>query len=783
MSIEAYQIGVSFVADATKVSGPIGEMLRGMDRILERQKDVNMGFVSMVSSLGGARRLAGGLASELERAAKAARDVASASGRFRPASASSGSASTGSNQGTSTRTSSRPSAANMALSAATAAQRAPSFVATGNYVTPFPAAAEGLPGRPQLLLPAPRAPGTGVAVIPGFGASGSGDLNFKYRNTYRSQPSAADTIYDNGYRPDFALHGAPYGPQGWHDFDEPFFDGEAPRESRLSRMRRGTRTAVRAARSGAMTGARALGSMRVPREHHVLTLPEMFAGYLGWHVLSSGFEQAGAYDQTFLSMSGDPKVNIAALRTQADRIRRTNPYINAPDSATLVSEAYDLSGGRMGEVPAIADILSRVDRSFQLLGKDGPAALRESANFVRAQDISNRFYNPATGQFDAERANASTDAAMGMIFANRQFMQGKNFFQFSRSAGAAAQQMSDTGMFNLAHFIDIAPAKAGMQVRSLENLFGGFHPRMKNADFEYFQSLGLVGRNGQFKGQQELYSDPIGWITQNIAPLLPRHPELLGMIQRMNVSDLINETYGASGNVARQAAAARRTNATASVNALDGGSKAAQQRTEIAWERFEFSLGQFAQGPGIKVLNSLTDALNNTSAYMVAHPNDMSRLATQAGDFAKGMVGAATLMSKAIAIVPAWLWPTLLGAAGGARVGGLWGAAAGATVGASYSLSHGALDLDRKYGYDNPNYHLTWKDKLDPFQLFHTPEKARSGQPIQVNLQIGGQQVASVLVPHIEAKMASHARKESRASNGMYDSWAGVTLPGVSGGR
>ena len=117
MSIEAYQIGVSFVADATKVSGPIGEMLRGMDRILERQKDVNMGFVSMVSSLGGARRLAGGLASELERAAKAARDVASASGRFRPASASSGSASTGSNQGTSTRNSSRTSADDMALSA------------------------------------------------------------------------------------------------------------------------------------------------------------------------------------------------------------------------------------------------------------------------------------------------------------------------------------------------------------------------------------------------------------------------------------------------------------------------------------------------------------------------------------------------------------------------------------------------------------------------------------------------------------------------------------------
>ncbi|MBS1050472.1 hypothetical protein [Gluconobacter japonicus] len=762
MSIEAYQIGVSFVADATKVSGPIGEMLRGMDRILERQKDVNMGFVSMVSSLGGARRLAGGLASDLERAAKAARDVASASGRFRPASAASGGAFGGGEHTSTSRSSSRTSAAEMAAAATAAAQQTN---AHGQLLLPAPDLRLAYDPSANMRTSTAGIPGNGILGGPGI------PVGSPYGPPPPTRPQRVLAI----------IPGVGVTEEGIED--EPFFEGSEPRESRWSKMRRGARTAVKAAQTGSMTGLRALGNMRVPHKHHALTLPEVFAGYLGWHVLSSGFEQAGAYDQTFLSMSGDPKVNIAALRTQADRIRRTNPYINAPDSATLVSEAYDLSGGRMGEVPAIADILSRVDRSFQLLGKDGPAALRESANFVRAQDISNRFYNPATGQFDAERANASTDAAMGMIFANRQFMQGKNFFQFSRSAGAAAQQMSDTGMFNLAHFIDIAPAKAGMQVRSLENLFGGFHPRMKNADFEYFQSLGLVGRNGQFKGQQELYSDPIGWIMQNIVPLLPRHPELLGMIQRMNVSDLINETYGASGNVARQAAAARRTTATASVNALEGGSKAAQQRTEIAWERFEFSLGQFAQGPGIKVLNSLTDALNNTSAYMAAHPNDMSRLATQAGDFAKGMVGAATLMSKAIAIVPAWLWPTLLGAAGGARVGGLWGAAAGATVGASYSLSHGALNLDRKYGYDNPNYHLTWKDKLDPFQLFHTPEKADAGQPIQVNLQIGGQQLASVLVPHIEAKMSSNARKESRASNGMYDSWAGVTLPGISGGR
>ncbi|AAW62169.1 Hypothetical protein GOX2438 [Gluconobacter oxydans 621H] len=82
-TIEAYKIGVSFVADATRINGPIGEMLRNMDKIAQAQKSVNMGFTEMVSSLGGARRLAAGIANDLERAARAARDMASASGRFR----------------------------------------------------------------------------------------------------------------------------------------------------------------------------------------------------------------------------------------------------------------------------------------------------------------------------------------------------------------------------------------------------------------------------------------------------------------------------------------------------------------------------------------------------------------------------------------------------------------------------------------------------------------------------------------------------------------------------
>lgn len=83
MTVEAYKIGVSLVADATQVVGPVGEMIRALGQLASAQKDAQMGFNNMVSSLGGARRLTAGMASDMERAARAARTIASASSKFR----------------------------------------------------------------------------------------------------------------------------------------------------------------------------------------------------------------------------------------------------------------------------------------------------------------------------------------------------------------------------------------------------------------------------------------------------------------------------------------------------------------------------------------------------------------------------------------------------------------------------------------------------------------------------------------------------------------------------
>ncbi|MFT9044583.1 hypothetical protein [Acetobacter orientalis] len=644
MSIEAYQISVNLFANAERVTGPIGEMVSALERLLEAQRAAQSGFNDMASSLGGARRLARGLADDMERSARAAKDIASSSSRFRG-----GNGSNSSSGGRSAAPSMPPIP--------------PVATWSGSYVSPFSAAAMNMPGAPQLLLPPPAPTGTALTVIPGQGDSMGSGANFRA------------SVRPNEYAPNWTAGYVPppqmFGP--WRPISD------APRPG-----------------SGIRAAGDYIAGLGIPRVGPFIGAAAAYAGVHGAHeTLASAYHQTGVYDQTFLGMLGDPAAaaNMPAIRASAAQAMRDNPYLSPVDAARIAQEAYEVSGGQMAEQAPIASLINRVDRSFQLLGKGPEDAMRESIAFIRAQDISNRFYDPKTGQFSMEQASRSTNSALGMVIANRQFMRGQNFLTFSKSAGLAAQQMSDEGMLNLAHFIDVNPSRAGTQVRSLENLFGGTHARMTDKDFSYFQHLGLVGKNGQFLGQEQLRSDPIGWITHYLSPLLSSHSELLGKIQRMTVSDLVGETTGAKGNIARQAAAARRTDAAQSVAALAGGQQAQSLAMHTAWERLEFSVGRATQGPFISGLQSLTAAFNGLGDFVSKHPNDIGQFANDITALLSVMGGIATAIGKIIDIVPGPIRRILestavgagTGAVGGSVIPGLGtgvGAIAGGVVGA-----------------------------------------------------------------------------------------------------
>ncbi len=680
MAVEAYEIGVNLVANATRVTGPIGEMIEALERLLSAQREAQMGFNSMVSSLGGARRLAGGMASDMERAARAARDIASSSGRFRSAPSPRG-PSGGDGGGTETRTAPAASPFMPPIP--------PGNLGRGSYVSPYSAAATNVPGAPQLLLPPPevRTPGTALMVLPDQGDSMGHGASFRGAET--------------GPAPNFTLSGDPESvtPERHRSARETTMGVNYGSSDVYGPFPYAGPHAVNpgAVGEGVMADRGAMSGIGMPHVHPMMVGMGAYAGVHGvGETLGEGFRQTGQYDQTFLGMQGDPQAaaNMSAIQASAQQAMRENRYLTPVDAARMAQEAYEVSGGHMEEQTPVTSLINRVDRTFQLLGKSPEEAMRESIAFIRGQDISNRFYDPYTGQFSMERASESTNSALGMVIANRQFMRGQNFQSFARSAGLAAQNMSDEGMLNLAHFIDVNPARAGMQVRSFENLFAGDHTRMTDKDFAYFSDrLHLTDRDGRFIGQQQLTSDPIGWINHYLSPLIATHPELLGHIQRMNVSDLAGEATGAEGNIVRQAAAARRTDAMRSVDALSDGQSAQSLAMHTAWERLEFTIGRAAQGPFISSLQSLTNAFNGISDFVAKHPDDVRQFANDVSALINVIGSIAGGIGKIMGMIPGPLRRILESAAAYSAAGAVsgsvvpfWGNAAGALGGAGAGL-------------------------------------------------------------------------------------------------
>lgn len=816
MPVEAYEIGVNLVANATRVTGPIGEMIEALERLLSAQREAQQGFNGMVSSLGGARRLAGGMADDMERAARAARDIASASGRFRAPQY------TGADedQPTRSRGASRPSSA-----PPPAPPPLPDDLGRSSYVSPYSAAATNVPDAPTRLLPAPspvpllgydpRGEITVVRGAPGpmYGSTGPGVMvgapygppppraeRSPLLLEYQPEPSRALTVIpgqgnsmgngasfrgsETGYAPDFTMSGGPESvtPERHRSARETTMGVNYGSSDVYGPFPYAGPHAVNPGEvgEGVMAARGALSGVGVPR---VGPLAAGMAAYAGIHgageTLASAFSQTGQYDQTFLGMQGDPlaATNMAAIQASAQQAMRENRYLTPVDAARMAQEAYEVSGGHMEEQAPVTSLINRVDRTFQLLGKSPEEAMRESIAFIRAQDISNRFYDPHTGQFSMERASESTNSALGMVIANRQFMRGQNFQSFARSAGLAAQNMSDEGMLNLAHFIDVNPARAGMQVRSFENLFAGDHTRMTDKDFAYFSDrLHLTDRDGRFIGQEQLTSDPIGWINHYLSPLIATHPELLGHIQRMNVSDLAGEATGAEGNIARQAAAARRTDAMRSVDALSGGQSAQSLAMHAAWERLEFTIGRAAQGPFISSLQSLTNAFNGISDFVGRHPDDVRQFADDISALIHAVGAIAGGIGYVLEHIPGPIRRILESAAAGAATGAIGGSVlpgAGTAAGAIGGAVVGSV-----FGVAHEGYHQA--NRISAMQYPQTGGSATQHVgTANISVKLDSREIASA-VHDVQFKQD---QQEFRATGTEPDPRQSVQLPGRAIGR
>jgi len=745
MSIEAYQIGVSFVADATKVSGPIGEMLRGMDRILERQKDVNMGFVSMVSSLGGARRLAGGLASDLERAAKAARDIASASGRFRPTS--SGGTSSGSDRTSYARTSSRPSPAEMAAAATAATQQTN---ARGQLLLPAPdlrlaydpsanmrTSTAGIPGNgilggPGITVGAPYGPlppsrpQRGLTLVSGSGSGGGGISN---------PPS-------NGFEMPFDP--IPVGPVS------------IPRNTGLGKA---------ATIAGNVT--RAVGPYAA------------FAGiYGGAHGIHAMFRQGEDVGDTAAMMAHAYGPNgrlwsdeqIRRAQDLALNSVRTVPGASYAGTLEMAARASGITADA-NEALALTPTLARAGQIFAMRGA-GPNAIQQVEAAIQSGEISG--LNGKNGELDVNKLNTFIDKLSQTAFAMQGTFDLPKYLTGLRQYGVGASGSDmDFLTARLPSIMRVMQeSRAGTALSSLDQLMLSPAPNTRNARYAKEQArIGLRDAKGNVTNRDELIRDPAQWYYDTLVPALSSHgftdrgsviTELSNIFSRSTVqrlgASLSADTALYSREYQRNLAQQQQGNAPL-MDYLKNAPGAQFASFTESWRAFEAVTSTAMMTPVVKSVQLMTGALQDITSYVQSHPGDVRQFGDDVHLLVSVMTGIAKGIGTVYSYIPAPLRHMIAGGVVGAGVGAVGASVvpgAGTAVGAAGGFVVGsglaALSDEKQLAKDVVN---------------------------NIHVYLDGKQIAT----HTQKITADQARKESRASNGMYDSWAGVALPGVNGGH
>ncbi|GAN55261.1 hypothetical protein [Tanticharoenia sakaeratensis] len=722
MSVEAYQIAVSFVADATRVNRMVDEIIAGMARITAAQREAQVGFTQMASALGGSRRLASGMANDLERAARAARDIASASSRFRGFAGSGGTSASG-NGASSARNAQADSASSGSGGAAplasqrllpppplrlsydpnafrtTATAGIPSNsilggdgIIVGAPYGPAPLTPQTV--RSQLLLPPPsRAPSTALTVIPGQGDSYGSGPNFR----------------GSSYTPNFVFgtaataNGPQYGPAVPPGF-------------------------IRAQQNRQTAQAVASGLGRVAPYVPRIGPWAAFAGiYGGAHGIHAMFRQGEQADDTLALMAHAYGPNgrlfsdlqLSQASDAALAAVRNTPGASYTGTLEMIARASGITADA-GEALQLAPTLARAGQIFALRGA-GPNAVQQVEAAIQAGEISG--LNGPNGQLDVGKLQtfisrlSQTAYAMQGTFSLPQYLTGLR--QFGVGASGADMNFLTARLPSIMRVMQ--ESRAGTALSSLDQLMLAPAPNTRNRAYAQEQTrLGLRDHGGNVVNRDELVRDPAQWYYDTLVPALSSHgyTDRNSVIQEMNriFSRSTVQRLGASLSADTtlysreyQRNLAQQAQGDAPLMAYLQNAPGAQfsSFTE-AWRAFEAVTSQAMMTPVVSSVQLITKALTEVTSYVHEHPNDVRQFGDDVHLITAVMVGAARLIGTAYSLLPAPLRSAALGAAAGAvpgagvgsvvpGVGTAAGAGTGAVLGGLSGLASWINDRDDRY--------------------------------------------------------------------------------------
>lgn len=416
--------------------------------------------------------------------------------------------------------------------------------------------------------------------------------------------------------------------------------------------------------------------------------------------LLDNYKENAKLDQTYRKMQDDKRLTdpvMERIRGNAAGQSEKYPGLLQEDIAKNAGEGYTLSGGNINEQSGIADMLDRIENTLVFRGKSPEDAQAQATAIARAMDISNQYYDKKTGEFSQTKADDSANRVLGIVAASNGLVKGQNILAFEKSAGRMGQNLSLEGESKLAHFIDVNPSKAATALNSFMSLFSNGGTALKDKNFDFFEERGVFSYDKKAKkwvtnDADLLKSDPVEFIMKRLKGI--SDDDLASHAQRMNVAANSLETRGSIGNIRRQANTIGFIDTAANDKKLENSSQGKLIEFSASMDRFRITMGNFEQGPGIKILDSLTSGIDRLTKLMNAHPDftdGFLKLTAAVAAFAV-VRGVASLLGlgEGIGLLGKGLAMFMRGAAGATALETL-GATAGA--GSLFGLAGGIVAL------------------------------------------------------------------------------------------
>ncbi|MBO1361771.1 hypothetical protein J2D73_18475 [Acetobacter sacchari] len=488
-----------------------------------------------------------------------------------------------------------------------------------------------------------------------------------------------------------------------------------------------------------------------------------FTGVIGGTAMLAGMAKladAGkefAHQQSLMYQAGLSQVEVAQATGAAWQTAGNVIGSSAEKNIALVADLRNQLGSMKEAIAVMPQMAQMGVVLSNLTGRD-----QEQSAFtaVRYLDQRGALVDPNTHEISASHLTQQARLLEGIAIGSRGRVGPEQllaFQQYARTAGAA---LSDRGLINLAPVIAASGSAStvGTQLASLQQqLAGGI---MTQAGATWLENLGLmdakkvhVGRGGHLTidrgalaGGDEMRADPVSWVRDYLSKALQKSgfattdsqmAELLRSHLRGTVIGLLSEILRNQPAFDRDAQNIQRAVGVDQykvANATDPTTKL--NAFENAWHNLLTALGAPLVNDATGMLAKLTAGITKLTDFTRRHPRaveDLEMLAAGTAAFvalAGGMAltaaalgplvsGVAALGSVMAGASVAAAIPAMAAFAAGAGALAATLAAAGGILYGTHKLAGWAKSEDHKLGYDDGSP-ITWKDKLDPFQWFHT---------------------------------------------------------------